>query len=154
MQALVSFVDSQSSGDELNYIITGSWKFLFLHRSPLILVAASCSSESVLQLRHQLIFVYHQILSVLTLSHLTKIFDQRKNFDLRRLLTGTERTFESLITMTEQDPSHLLNAVRCHYLSSAVRDSVGQAIVHYISKSKVIHKHEIKFFSCFFNHQY
>lgn len=136
MQALASFT-SQNSEDELNHIVVGLWKFVFINRGPLILVAASRSTESVSQLRQQLILLYHQILSVLTLSHLTKIFDQRKNFDLRRLLTGTERTFESLLSTTERDPSHLLNAVKCNYLSNTVRDSIGQVIVHYISKTKV-----------------
>lgn len=46
--------------------------------------------------------VYNQILSTLTLSHMTKIFDQRKNFDLRRLLAGSERLIDHLLTNDSQ----------------------------------------------------
>lgn len=46
--------------------------------------------------------VYNQILSVLTLSHMTKIFEQRKNFDLRRLLAGSERLIDHLLTNDSQ----------------------------------------------------
>lgn len=42
--------------------------------------------------------IYNQILSTLTLSHMTKIFEQRKNFDLRRLLAGSERLIDHLLT--------------------------------------------------------
>lgn len=41
--------------------------------------------------------VYNQILSILTYSHMTKIFERRKNFDLRRLLSGSERLFYNLL---------------------------------------------------------
>lgn len=46
--------------------------------------------------------VYNQILSTLTLSHMTKIFEQRKNFDLRRLLAGSERLIDHLLTNDSQ----------------------------------------------------
>lgn len=41
-----------------------------------------------LQLRDQLLYLHNQILSVLTSVQLTRIFEQRVNFDLRRLLGG------------------------------------------------------------------
>lgn len=41
--------------------------------------------------------VYNQILSTLTLSHMNRIFEQRKNFDLRRLLGGSERLIDNLL---------------------------------------------------------
>lgn len=41
-----------------------------------------------LQLRDQLNYLYNQILSVLTSTQLTRIFEQRINYDLRLLLGG------------------------------------------------------------------
>lgn len=41
--------------------------------------------------------VYYQILSTLTYSHMSKIFEKRKNFDLRRLLSGSERLIFNLL---------------------------------------------------------
>lgn len=41
--------------------------------------------------------VYNQIISTLTLSHMSKIFEKRKNFDLRRLLAGSERLIDHLL---------------------------------------------------------
>ena len=64
---------------------------VFVHKSPLILVAVSKGGESANQLGVQLNYVYNQLLSVLTLSSLTKIFDQRKGYDLRRMIAGSER---------------------------------------------------------------
>lgn len=40
------------------------------------------------QLVVQLTYVYHQVLSVLTFTQLTKIFEHRRNYDLRKLLAG------------------------------------------------------------------
>lgn len=41
--------------------------------------------------------VYNQILSILTYSEMTKNFEKRKNLDLRRLLSGSERLFYNLL---------------------------------------------------------
>ena len=40
------------------------------------------------QLVAQLTYVYNQVLSVLTYSQLSRIMEQRRNYDLRRLLSG------------------------------------------------------------------
>lgn len=42
--------------------------------------------------------VYNQVISVVTHLQLTKTYDQRKNFDLRRLLAGSERLIDHLLT--------------------------------------------------------
>lgn len=119
MQALVSVVHANQ--DSIMSIHAVGIKFVFLVKGPLILVAASRRNLSVQQIQLQLTLVffflrscftlktitnkvflfrdvYNQILSILTLSHMTKIFDQRKNFDLRRLLAGSERLIDHLLT--------------------------------------------------------
>lgn len=42
--------------------------------------------------------VHNQILSILTLSQITRTFEKRKNYDLRRLLAGSERLIDHLFT--------------------------------------------------------
>ncbi len=52
MQALVSFVEDGE--DSMDMILAGDTKFVFLHKTPLILVAVSKLRDSVLQLQLQL----------------------------------------------------------------------------------------------------
>lgn len=82
-------------------------------------------------------YVYNQILSILTLTQLTRIFDQYNNFDLRRLLSGSERLINNLVDFTETDPAFFFNAVECLPLASSARDVVIQAITSSCQKIKV-----------------
>lgn len=52
MQALVSFVEDGE--DSMDMILAGDTKFIFLHKTPLILVAVSKMKDSILQLQLQL----------------------------------------------------------------------------------------------------
>jgi hypothetical protein len=126
MQALVSFI--QDSQDLLRCITAGDHKMVFLIRENLILVAAANSQESMPQLLLQLTYVYNQVLSVLTLSQLSRIFKQRRNYDLRRLLTGAEKFFDNLLNMIDRDPCFFLGAVRCLPLECSMRDTIAQSI--------------------------
>ncbi|ELT95737.1 hypothetical protein CAPTEDRAFT_164017 [Capitella teleta] len=126
MQALVSVIgDGQ---DLLRCITAGSHKMVFLIRENLVLVAAARSIESMPQLLLQLTYVYNQVLSVLTLSQLSRIFKQRRNYDLRRLLTGAEKFFDNLLNTMDRDPCFFLGAVRCLPLESSMRDTIAQSI--------------------------
>ena len=132
MQALVSFVQhSDSGGDTIRSIISGEHKFVFLVREHLILVCVSRTTDSTQQILIQLSYVYNQILSVLTLSSLKKIFKQRRNYDLRRQLSGSEKFLDSLLNMMETEPGHLLGAVRCLPLENTIRDMIAQSIAQH-----------------------
>lgn len=135
MQALVSFV--QNSGDMIRSIHAGDRKFVFLHRMPLILVTVSSSKASVPQLLGHLTYVYNQIVSVLTLSNLNKIFEKRSNFDLRRLLGGSEKFLDRLGDVLDTDPSFLLSAVKCLSLDNSIREIIGQTLAQYCGKIEV-----------------
>ena len=130
MQALVSFVHD-SGGDIMRSIIAGDHKFVFLVREHLILVCVSRTTDSTQQLLIQLSYLYNQILSVLTLSSLRKIFKQRRNYDLRRQLSGSEKFLDSLLNMMDTEPGHLLGAVRCLPLENTIRDMVAQSIAQH-----------------------
>lgn len=80
--------------------------------------------------------MYNQVVSVLTLTRVTRIFEQRLNYDLRRLLAGSERLIDHLLTFTENQPEFLLDGISCLPLSSAVRESISQAIISTCTKIK------------------
>ncbi|XP_017025895.1 vacuolar fusion protein MON1 homolog [Drosophila kikkawai] len=141
IQALVSFV--QLGQDAITSIHAGGIKFAFMQRSSLILVAASRSNMSVQQLQLQLGDVYNQILSILTYSHMTKIFEKRKNFDLRRLLSGSERLFYNLLANDSSSAkvsnnifTFLTNSIRVFPLSTTIRSQITSAIQSNCSKIK------------------
>ncbi|CAG9792353.1 unnamed protein product [Diatraea saccharalis] len=127
IQALVSVVEDQNQ-DILRSIITKDCKAVFLVKGPLILVAVSKSNESETQLVLQLTYAFNQIVSVLTLTQLNRIFEQRRNYDLRRLLSGAERLIDNLFIFMEKDPAFLLGAVRCLPLPEKARENITNAI--------------------------
>ncbi|KAI8390974.1 vacuolar fusion protein MON1 [Radiomyces spectabilis] len=125
-QAIISFF--QDGDDTIKLINAGNHKFVFLLKGPLYFVAVSRTGESHIQLRDQLLYLHNQILSVLTSLQLTKIFEQRVNFDLRRLLGGTEVFLDSLATLFNKDHSFMLSALQCLRLSRSIRDQMGSIL--------------------------
>ncbi|XP_044737373.1 vacuolar fusion protein MON1 homolog A [Chrysoperla carnea] len=134
MQALVSFI--QIENDLIRSIHAGNMKYVFLVKGPLILVCVARSSDSVTQIILQLTYVFNQICSVLTLTQLNRIYEQRRNYDLRRLLSGAERLIDHLLTFMETEPDFMLSAVRCLPLNTSVRESIAQTISQACSKIK------------------
>ncbi|KAK6176727.1 hypothetical protein SNE40_014970 [Patella caerulea] len=129
MQALVSFVGDAK--DSLRCMIAGDHKFVFLVRDHLLLVGVSSGMDSTHQILLQLTYVYNQVISVLTQSTLCKIFKQRRNYDLRRMLSGAEKFFDNLINLMDSEPGLLLGAVRCLPLDGSVREIIAQSIVQH-----------------------
>ena len=127
MQALVSFV--ADSGDTIKCIKTGDTNIVFLVKSPLILVGVSSAGLQTAQLTVQLLYIHSQIVSVLTLTQLNRIFKQRRNYDLRRMLTGSERLITSLSANMDTDHSYFLSAVRCLPLATSTLDLVSETII-------------------------
>ncbi|XP_012497030.1 PREDICTED: vacuolar fusion protein MON1 homolog B isoform X2 [Propithecus coquereli] len=124
MTALVSFV--QSAGDAIRAIYAEDHKLVFLQQGPLLLVAVSRTPQSAAQLRGELLAVHAQIVSTLTRASVARIFAHKQNYDLRRLLAGSERTLDRLLDSVEQDPGALLlGAVRCVPLARPMRDALG-----------------------------
>ncbi|XP_060834251.1 protein SAND [Rhopalosiphum padi] len=134
MIALVSV--TQDSNDTLQSICCGQTRIVFLNKDPLILVGVSQSSEPYDQIKKQLTYVYNNIISTLTLTQLKKIFHNRTNFDLRRLMSGSERLIDKLITFTENDPGFLLDSISCLQMPSSSRDKITQTILTQCSKIK------------------
>jgi len=129
LQALISFVSA--SKDSIRSIVAGDFRFVFFVREHIYLVGVSKGSESMQQLLLQLSYIYNQILSVLTITSLQKIFKQRRNYDLRRMLSGSEKFIDNLLNLMDHDPSFVLQAVRCLPLDGHVRDGIAQIIIQH-----------------------
>ncbi|KAF6078673.1 MON1-like protein B, secretory trafficking associated [Phyllostomus discolor] len=124
MTALVSFV--QSAGDVIRAIYAEDHKLVFLQQGPLLLVAVSRTPQSAAQLRRELLAVHAQIVSTLTRASVARIFARKQNYDLRRLLAGSESTLDRLLDSVERDPGALLlGAVRCVPLARPLREALG-----------------------------
>lgn len=82
-------------------------------------------------------YVYNQIVSVLTQSQLNRVYDQRRNFDLRRLLSGSERLIDHLLNFMDREPAFFLGAIKCLPLLSSMRSSITQTIIQTCAKIKV-----------------
>lgn len=86
--------------------------------------------------------VYNQIISIVTLSHMNSIYEKRNNYDLRKLLAGSERLVDFLLkNETHKKISNnpfvpLTHSVRILPLESSIRDSITSAIVQNCSKIK------------------
>ncbi|CAG8583240.1 1631_t:CDS:10 [Diversispora eburnea] len=132
IQAIVSFF--ADSDDTIRCINAGQHRFVFLLKGPLYLVAVSRTNESEAQLRDQLNYLYNQILSILTSTQLTKIFEQRINFDLRRLLGGTEPFLDNLATSMSDEPGFMLGSIQCVRMNKDLRDKIGNIMQSVKSK--------------------
>ncbi|EQB77051.1 MON1 A-like protein [Camelus ferus] len=120
MVALVSFLEADKNA--IRSIHADGYKVVFVRRSPLVLVAVARTRQSAQELAQELLYIYYQILSLLTGAQLSHIFQQKQNYDLRRLLSGSERITDNLLQLMARDPSFLMGAARCLPLAAAVRD--------------------------------
>ncbi|KFV47951.1 Vacuolar fusion protein MON1 A, partial [Tyto alba] len=82
---------------------TDGYKVVFVRRSPLVLVAVARTQQSEQEIAHELLYIYYQILSLLTWTQLNHIFQQKQNYDLRRLLAGSERITDNLLDLIDHD---------------------------------------------------
>ncbi|XP_026880740.2 vacuolar fusion protein MON1 homolog A isoform X1 [Electrophorus electricus] len=135
MMALVSFVEAEKN--IIRSIHADGYRVVFLHKSPLVLVGVSRSSQSERELSRELQYVYYQIVSLLTLTQLDHVFRHKQNYDLRRLLAGSEHLTDNLLRMLEYDPGLLLNAVTSLPLASVARDALSAGLQVARAKSLV-----------------
>jgi vacuolar fusion protein MON1 len=80
------------------------------------------------QLMLQLTYLFNQIISVLTMAQLTSIFEQRRNYDLRRMLGTSTKFLDSMIWSMDHCPSFTLTAVEILPMLAAEREKVAQTI--------------------------
>lgn len=137
MQTLVSLPEMTDS-NQLNYLKAGNCRIAFLHKGPLVFVLISHSNEHPICLNQQLTYVYHQIISTLTLGRIKHKFHVHPNFDLRRWISNAERKLLlNIIDMYEQDFGMLISCAKCLGLPPAFRTQIGQVVAQIIRGQKV-----------------
>ncbi|KAG8914733.1 Vacuolar fusion protein mon1 [Tulasnella sp. 417] len=127
MQAIISIY--ADDGDKIRCINAGSTRITFLLRPPLYYVCVSPWGEPESVTRLHLEYLHLQILSVVTGSQLARIFEKRTNFDLRRLLDGTERFLHSLLTQLELDMGMITSSLNVVRVDPLVRAKVAEVMV-------------------------
>lgn len=129
-------VNKNNGREQLKSVKAGNTLFVFSIEDPLILIAVDKLGESEYQLRAQLDVLYAQILSTLTKSQLSKVFQGRNNFDLRQLLGGTE-VFLSALTreMSFGSPGILLGSLECLRLRKSIRNKINNILIERRTKS-------------------
>ncbi|KAI1793387.1 trafficking protein Mon1-domain-containing protein [Ganoderma leucocontextum] len=127
IQALVSvFLDD---GDKLRSINAGNTRIVFLLRPPLYYVCVSSWGEPESVTRFHLEYLHLQILSVFSAEQLRRMFEQRRNFDLGRLLRGAEPLLYSLLSRLEWDLAMGTSSLHCLKLDPLLRKSVADVLV-------------------------
>ncbi|KAJ2330726.1 Vacuolar fusion protein mon1 [Coemansia sp. RSA 2673] len=97
--------------DPVRSMAVGAHTIVFYTNGPLYLLAASDRGDPPELLRNELQLLHSQIVSILTSAQLTKIFEQRSNFDLRQLLGGTEVIIDHLVDKLDTDLSFALGSL-------------------------------------------
>ncbi|KAG5648437.1 hypothetical protein DXG03_005011 [Asterophora parasitica] len=127
MQALISvFLDDN---DKLRCINAGRTRISFVLRPPLYYACSSSWGEPESVTRSHLEYLHIQILSIVTAAQLRRIFERRTNFDLRRLLDGTENLLSSLLDRLEFDLAMSTSSLQCLRLDSGTRKRAAEALL-------------------------
>ncbi|PWN32019.1 DUF254-domain-containing protein [Meira miltonrushii] len=122
----------ETSAEVLELPKTG--KTTFLLRPPLYLVAVSYWDEPNSTLRNHLEYLHQAVISLVSASKLNKLFDRAANFDLKRLLQGTDNILDSLLTRLQLETIAMRGALQPLRLNAAIRHDVGAALIPTRSK--------------------
>lgn len=123
--ALIS--NFQRLGDQLKEVRAGQWKFVFLCKGPIYLIAISRTSESTPLLLHQLSYAYLQMVSVLTCS-VTSILENKPSYDIRHLMQGTEAMLSDLMEEADNSPFLMLDSIQVLRMQKQLRTRIGSCL--------------------------
>ncbi|VDL79963.1 unnamed protein product [Nippostrongylus brasiliensis] len=122
-------------GDRLLEFSSGDVHVRFCHRSSLILCIVSRSYEL---LDEQLNVLFDQIVSTLSRSQLDVVYKKKgDNYDLRRLLRGTDKYIDGSVSAWRSDISLLQTAIRVLPMQPTDRDYLSSTIVSCITAAKL-----------------
>lgn len=74
-------------------------------------------------------YIHLQILSIVSSNQLSRVFQRRSNFDLGRLLEGTENLIKHLINRCQDDFSYFTSTLQPLRLPPALRDEAAAALM-------------------------
>ncbi|CEL51677.1 Vacuolar fusion protein MON1 OS=Cryptococcus neoformans var, neoformans serotype D (strain B-3501A) GN=MON1 PE=3 SV=1 [Rhizoctonia solani AG-1 IB] len=127
LQALISvFADD---GDRIRCINAGRTRITFALRAPLYYACISSWGEPESVARLHLDYLHLQILTVLTGTQLQRIFERRGNFDLRRLLDGTDPLIHALTARLASDMSITLASLHTMRIDPVLRLRAAELVL-------------------------
>ncbi|KLT45241.1 DUF254-domain-containing protein [Cutaneotrichosporon oleaginosum] len=126
VQALVSIFAEDD--DKLRSVVRGRTRIAFLIKPEMYLFAVSDWGEPEHVLRMQLEYINLQILSVVSAAQLARAFARRSNFDLSRLLVGSEKFLHSLVETCQDDLSFMTTTLQPLRMPPALRESAGNTL--------------------------
>ncbi|BEJ00744.1 hypothetical protein CcaverHIS631_0506010 [Cutaneotrichosporon cavernicola] len=126
VQALVSIFAEDD--DKLRSVVRGRTRIAFLIKPEMYLFAVSDWGEPEHVLRTQLEYINLQILSVVSAAQLARAFARRSNFDLSRLLVGSEKFLYSLVETCQDDLSFMTTTLQPLRMPPALRESAGNTL--------------------------
>ncbi|EPQ31033.1 uncharacterized protein PFL1_01222 [Pseudozyma flocculosa PF-1] len=130
MQALIS-IFADDDGDRLRHINAdnGRTRITFLLRSPLYFVCVSSWGEPPATTRMHLENLHLQVLSLVSAGQLSRLFARMPNFDLRRLLEGTDVLLGSLLARLQTDLCFALEALQPVRVEAPLREAVSTLLL-------------------------
>lgn len=146
IQTIVSFYKYSSNGSESVRVIESTdtktglpIKFVFLDKSPIILMTIAKSTRSTyIELEQQLDFIYSFILSALSKPYIDKLFGKYANFDLRNLLGKTDvSTLDSICEdfANNLNVSQVLGGLQCLRLHLSIRTRLERKLMNFKSEN-------------------
>ncbi|KAL1409082.1 Vacuolar fusion protein mon1 [Vanrija albida] len=126
-QALISILAEDD--DRLRSISRGRTRITFTLKAPLYLFAVSDWGEPEHVMRMHLEYINLQILSVVTQSQLQRAFQRRSNFDLSRLLEGSEPFLNKLVEQCQDDLSFFTTTLQPLRMPPGLRDTAAAALM-------------------------
>lgn len=143
IQTIVSSFQLGTSEEKLRSITAAApgnrrIKFLFLNRSPILMMACSTLGESDLQLVQQLDFLHNFLLATLSKPHIEKMFERRENFDLRHLLGKTDMACLDAICndlANFNNPGIIVGGLECLKLRKTVRSNIQKLFLKHRSEN-------------------
>ena len=113
--------------DDIECIVAGKYRFVFCKRDPLYLLAVSDRHDPTGLLAQQMDYLYEQIVSLVTSTHIEHL-RQNPKADISRHITGAEHVVKELVDTMDESPCFLLDAWNCLPMDPAIRKEVTQTI--------------------------
>ena len=107
----------------------GPLRFVYVVKGALYLVSAARTSESPAEIAKQLETIYEQLVFILTSKNIQDILQKRSNFDLRKMLGGTDKIIYSLINRMSNSVDFSFDSTKVLRLSKSVRTQIGDIMM-------------------------
>lgn len=127
IQAIISSFADMS--DPIKSLTIKNQTIVFYTNGPLYLLASSQNGDPPQLLHNELLLLHSHIVSILTSAQLTKIFEQRSNFDLRQLLGGTEPIIDQFVDRLDADFGLTLGSLDTLWMRYKLRERIGKALL-------------------------